>query len=103
MHTIFELTHQTLIPFPPRESPLYPPLPTPLSDIRPCPMVDDLDRSKTPRDLIKSVVFKQKILDPKDHDKQHIIALKKMVSIFSAVDDDLFSQCSINQQVNTCY
>jgi hypothetical protein len=41
-------------------------------------------------DLIKSVVFEQKLLDPKDYDKQRIIALKKSVSIFSAVDDDHF-------------
>jgi hypothetical protein len=41
-------------------------------------------------DLIKSVVFEQKLLDPKDCNKQRIIALKKSVSIFSAVDDDLF-------------
>jgi hypothetical protein len=54
-------------------------------------------------DLIKSVVFEQKLLDPKDCNKQRIIALKKSVSIFSAVDNDLFSQHSIDQQVNTCY
>jgi hypothetical protein len=54
-------------------------------------------------DLIKSVVFEQKLLNPKDYDKQGIIALKKWISIFSAVDDDLFSQRSIDQQVNTCY
>jgi len=54
-------------------------------------------------DLIKSVVFEQKLLDPKDCNKQRIIALKKSVSIFSAVDDDLFSQHSVDQQVNTCY
>ncbi len=42
-------------------------------------------------DLIKSVVFEQKLLDPKDCNKQRIIALNKSVSIFSAVDDDLFS------------
>jgi hypothetical protein len=41
-------------------------------------------------DLIKSIVFDQKLLDPKDYDKQRIIALKKSVSIFSAVDEDLF-------------
>ncbi len=41
-------------------------------------------------DLIKSVVFEQQLLDPKDYDKQRIIALKKSVSIFLAVDDDLF-------------
>ncbi len=54
-------------------------------------------------DLIKSVVFEQKLLDPKDYNKQRIIALKKLVGIFSAVDDDIFSQRSIDQQVNTCY
>jgi hypothetical protein len=42
------------------------------------------------RDLIKSAVFEQKLLDPKDYGKQCIIALKKLVSIFSAVDDNLF-------------
>jgi hypothetical protein len=87
----------------PRKSPLYPHPLTPLSDIRPGPKVDDLDRSKRLGDLIKSVVSEQKLLDPKDYDKQRIIALKKSVSIFSAVDDDLFSQRSVNQQVNTCY
>ncbi len=54
-------------------------------------------------DLIESVVFEQKVLDPKDYNKQGIIALKKSVSIFSAVGDDLFSQRSVDQQVNTCY
>ncbi len=47
-------------------------------------------------DLIKSIIFEQKLLNPKDYDKQRIIALKKSVSIFSAVDDDLFSQRSVN-------
>ena len=41
-------------------------------------------------DLIKSVVFEQNLLGPKDYDKQRIAALKKSVSIFSAVDNDLF-------------
>ncbi len=41
-------------------------------------------------DLIKSVVFEQNLLNPKDCDKQRIIALKKSVSIFSAVGEDLF-------------
>ncbi len=54
-------------------------------------------------DLIKSIVFEQKLLDLKDYNKQCVLALKKSVSIFSAVDDDLFSQRSIDQQVNTYY
>ena len=41
-------------------------------------------------DLIKSVVFEQNLLGPKDYDKQRIAALKKSVSIFSAVDNNLF-------------
>ena len=41
-------------------------------------------------DLIKSVVFEQNFLDPNDYDKQRIAALKKSVSIFSAVDNNLF-------------
>jgi hypothetical protein len=41
-------------------------------------------------DLIKSVVFEQNLIDPKDCNKQRIAALKKSVSIFSAVDNDLF-------------
>ena len=41
-------------------------------------------------DLIKSVVFEQNFLDPNDYDKQRIAALKKLVGIFSAVDNDLF-------------
>jgi len=40
-------------------------------------------------DLIKSVVFGQNLIDPKDCNKQRIAALKKLVSIFSAVDNDL--------------
>jgi hypothetical protein len=41
-------------------------------------------------DLIKSVVFEQNLIDPKDCNKQRIAALKKSVSIFSAVDNNLF-------------
>ena len=41
-------------------------------------------------DLIKSVVFEQNFLDPNNYDKQRIAALKKSVSIFSAVDNNLF-------------
>jgi hypothetical protein len=42
------------------------------------------------KDLIKSVVFEQKLLDPKNYNKQRIIALKKTITFFSAVDDDHF-------------
>ncbi len=41
-------------------------------------------------DLIKNVVFDQQLVNPKDCVKEWIIALKKLVSQFSAVDDNLF-------------
>jgi hypothetical protein len=41
-------------------------------------------------DLIKGVVFEQNFLNPNDCDKQRIAALKKSISIFSAIDNNLF-------------
>jgi hypothetical protein len=41
--------------------------------------------------LGKSVVFNQQLIDPKDYDKERIIALKQLIGQFLAVDDNLFS------------
>jgi hypothetical protein len=41
-------------------------------------------------DLIKTTVFNQRLLDPKDYNKESIIALKQSVNQFLAVDNSLF-------------
>jgi hypothetical protein len=41
-------------------------------------------------DLIKTTVFNQRLLDPKDYNKESIIALKQSINQFLAVNNSLF-------------